>query len=243
MDHELDRILMREEELKRELEDLRRQRTTLERAARPRRAERSLRDLTLDLLAEACTPLNSLLIAGVLSALYSREVPSTRFGTLSIDEQKSFAAGRVTRPVYLCHCLNAADGVAVKRFWARSDWPLRERIIGPMTGRVLFLKSAVWIIKLAEDRGDAAPERLKFLAADHARSAGLKVDRGCFQFVEWLTALEAQLQKHLPEDEEVRRTAAAALEPRLNDRDVLFGARGGLVSIPGTTRRWKEGNQ
>ena len=242
MHAELDRILMREEELKRELEDLRRQRTTLERAVRPRRAQRSLRDITLDLLAEAGMPLNSLLIAGVLSALYSRQVPSTRFGTLSIDEQKSFTAGRVTRPVYLCHCLNAADGVAVKRFWARSDWALHERIIGPMTGRVLFLKSAIWVIKLAQDRGEAASERLKFMAADHARGAGLKVDRGSFQFVEWLTALNAHLEKYLPEDEEVRRAAAAAIERRLNDRDRLFGARGGLVSIPGTTRRWKEGN-
>jgi hypothetical protein len=243
MDDELDRLLMREEELKRELEGLRRRRTTLERAARPRRAERPLRDVALDLLAEAGAPLNSLLIASALSALYGREVPSTRFGTLSIDEQKSFAAGRVARPVYLCHCLNAADGVAVKRFWARSDWALHERIIGAMTGRVLFLKSAIWITKMAHDRGDAAPERLKFLAADHARSAGLRVDRGSFQFVEWLTALEVQLQKHLPEDEEVRRAAAATLQGRLNDRDMLFGARGGLVSIPGTTRRWKEGNE
>lgn len=243
MDNELDQILMREESLRRELEQLRRQRMLLERAARPRRAERSLRDLTLDLLAEAGTPLNSLLIAGVLSALYSREVPSTRFGTLSIDEQRSFAAGRVARPVYLCHCLNAADGVAVKRFWARSDWGLHERIIGAMTGRVLFLKAAIWIIKLAEDRADAAPERLKFLAADHARSAGLKVDRGTFQFPEWLAALEAQLQKYLPEDEEARRAAAAALGERLNDQDRLFGTRSGLVSIPGTTRRWKEANE
>jgi hypothetical protein len=239
MDEELDRIVSRQEQLERELDVLRRQRAKLERSVRPGRAERSLRDVMIDLLAESEVPLNSLLIASMMQALYGRTVPSTRFGTLSIDEQKSYCSNRV-RPVYLCHCLTYDEGVAVKRFWARSDWPLQDRLIGPMTGRVLFLKSAIWTIEIARDRTGTNDDKLSFIAADHARSAGLRVERGSFQFDEWITALNVQLHKHLPADVAVRSEAAALLEKRLNEHDKLFGSRGRLVSIPGTTKRWKD---
>lgn len=61
---------------------------------------RPLREVMLDLLAEAQVPLNSLLIASVLRPLQGLAVASTRFGTLSNDEAKSFGSSR--RSLYIC---------------------------------------------------------------------------------------------------------------------------------------------
>src|SRR3974390_2812862 len=63
---------------------------------------RPLRDIVVEAVAEAKTPLNSLLLASVIRPLHDREVPSTRFGTLSTDEIKSYDSSR-RRPVHLCH--------------------------------------------------------------------------------------------------------------------------------------------
>src|SRR5258708_724850 len=107
-------------ELERRLAEIRRQLSDVPPPPVARSAERRpLRDLVLDALNDAHAPLNSLLIASVFRPLYKREVPATRFGTLSADEQRSFDSSR-PRPVYLCHCLTHDRGQAMKRFWARS---------------------------------------------------------------------------------------------------------------------------
>ena len=205
---------------------------------------RPLREVMLDLLAEAQIPLNSLLVASVLRPLQGNAVPSTRFGTLSNDEAKSFESSRA-KPVYLCHCLNHDDGQAVKRFWARSDWPLSRRILGPMSGRVLFLEGAAWTIKLAKEASLGTlhvsnAETLYFVAADQARDAGLKVSRGVFPYDDWLKSLSDLLRRYSGEDAAVRSTAAAALSNQLSERDLLFGARLPLVSLPGSKAGWGE---
>jgi hypothetical protein len=243
---ELDRVRKEEAELERKLATLRARRERLV-GAKVRSESgttRPIRDVTLDLLLEAKTPLNSLLVAAVIKPLLGRDVPSTRFGTLSTDEQKSWESKRA-RPVYLCHCLTHDQGQAMKRFWARSDWPLQDRIIGPMTGRILFLKGAAWTIELAQDgEGRAVDwERLKFVAADQARDAGLLVKRGEFPYAPWLDAIRAGIRKFAAEDEEIRSRAAIILGERLTEKERLFGSRGGFVSLPGSAEGWRSGTQ
>jgi hypothetical protein len=199
---------------------------------------RPLRELILDILNDAGAPLNSLLIASVFRPLFKRDVPATRFGTLSADEQSSFDSRR-PRPVYLCHCLTHDRGQAMKRFWARSDWPLEERVIGPMSGRILFLKGAAWVIRLASGAGqDPDGERLRFVAADQARDAGCPVQRGEFPFRDWIEHIEAQTARYSADDRAVRSEAATELATRLDARAQLFGTPGELTSIPGTSKRW-----
>src|SRR5690606_20042116 len=131
------------------LNEVRERRAELEKLMSPREKNgRPLRDITLDMLQAARCPLNSLLLASVIRPLHGRSIAATRFGTLSNDEARSFESSRA-RPVYLCHCITYDQGQAVKRFWARSDWPLADRIMAPMTGRILFLKGAAWTINLA----------------------------------------------------------------------------------------------
>jgi hypothetical protein len=243
MDDDQEKLILEAAELERQLADVKSRLAALDRKPRARRAERPLRDTVLDLLADSAIPLNSTLIASLLSVLFDRDVPPTRFGTLSIDEQKSFDSTRV-RPVYLCHCLNYDDGQAVKRFWARSDWPFQDRIVGPMSGRVLFLKGAAWVIKLARDYPTPAHrDRLEYLAADQARSAGLPFRRGEFPYEEWLSGIGALLERHVAEDEAARAGAAEQLEGRLSARDLLFGTKSGMVSLPGSTSRWRSANE
>lgn len=244
--NDLDLILTEEAKLLERLEELRIQRVALEKGQRPRRnsdAGRPLRDMVLDLLQDAGNPLNSLLLASVLRPLHGREIPATRFGTLSNDEAKSFDSSRA-RPVYLCHCLTHDQGQPVKRFWARSDWPLEERVMGPMSGRILFLQGAAWTINLARlvAAGELAAENhevLRYVAADQARDAGLSVKRGDFPYEAWLEAIAGAIDRHLPEDLTFRRAAAVELSGRLSERELLFGARQGLVSLPGSNPSWR----
>lgn len=246
--HELDALKNEEAELQRRLEELRHRRSALENGEPPRAAPTSkstppLRDQILDLLSEAKAPLNSLLLAGVMRPLYGRQVPSTRFGTLSNDESKSFESSRA-RPIYLCHCLTYDHGQPVKRYWARSDWPLAERIMGPMSGRVLFMRGALWAISLAQraERGERAVvsiEILKYIAADQARDAGIAVKRGEFPYEAWLSAINESLQQHEEEDRSLREGAASALLQSLSERDQLFGSRKGFVSLPGSRPSWR----
>ncbi|RST30123.1 hypothetical protein HMF7854_04255 [Sphingomonas ginkgonis] len=243
--HDLDRLRDEEAELELQLAALRAKRVALEKRVRPARQEstRPIRDLVADMLDEAATPLNSLMLAGIIRPLHGRTVPATRFGTLSNDEAKSYDSSRV-RPVYLCHCLTHDQGRAVKRFWARSDWPLADRIVGPMSGRILFLRGAAWAIDLARrvEAGELIaeqPEVLQYVAADQARDAGLSVRRGEFPYDEWLKAISGALDRHSDHDRVLREKAALELAARLNDRELLFGSRNGLVSLPGSSPSWR----
>jgi hypothetical protein len=242
---DLEQLKLQEAALERQLNELRERRIVLERGLSPRINEgtRPLRDLVLDMLQEAATPLNSLLLASIIRPLFGRAIPSTRFGTLSKDEVKSYASSRA-RPVYLCHCLTHEHGQAVKRFWARSDWPLSERVMGPMSGRILFLRGAAWTVTIAKqvDEGERAadnPEILKFIAADQARDAGLSVKRGDFPFEEWQVLIAAALERHVAEDYAIREAGAQFLEQHLDDRELLFGSQKGLVSLPGSRSTWR----
>ena len=242
---DIDKLKAEEAHLERLLAEVRERRATLEK--RPNagngRAGRPIRDIVLDVLQEAQRPLNSLLLASVLRPLQGRTIPATRFGTLSNDEARSYDSSRA-RPVYLCHCLTFDQGQAVKRFWARSDWPLSERVIGPMSGRILFLKGASWTIELArlvaEDRLAADnPDMLNYVAADQARDAGIPVKHGDFPYDAWLTFVAEAIDRHKAGDEEVRQKAAAELAQRLSERELLFGSRTGFVSLPGSAESWR----
>jgi hypothetical protein len=244
-DADIDTLKAEEADLERRLAAVRGRRVALEKrsnAAAPR-ARRPLREITLDMLQEAHCPLNSLLLASVIRPLQGRTIAATRFGTMSNDEAASYDSSRA-RPVYLCHCLTADQGQTLKRFWARSDWPLSERVIGPISGRILFLKGAAWTIELARlvagDRlGADNPDLLNYVAADQARDAGIPVKRGEFRYDAWQRLISEAIGRHEAEDRTVRERAAAELEQRLTERELLFGSRPGFVSLPGSSSSWR----
>jgi hypothetical protein len=207
----------------------------------PSRARpRSLRESVLDQLHATGSMMYSQTIAQVFRAQSDREVASTRFGTLSYDEQKMFDTGRA-KVVFLCHGLTYDRGEAIKRLWARSDWPLKDRIVGPNTGRVIFLKLAIWLNHAAGARPATWARRdlLEYLAADCARDLGLRVRKGDRHFSEWRAAAEEELARIEPDDADQRRRAAAILSDRLKPRELHFGAAEALVALPGSRGAWR----
>ena len=240
---ELSDIEREERELRERLAVLSRRKKAVTKAQNANRTRRRpVREDVLDLLSDAEVPLNSLSIAKVLDVVKGRKVPSTRFGTLSSDEFRSWNSSR-RRTLYLCHLLNVEDGAPLKRYWARSDWPLARRVFGPRTGSVSFLDTALWIIDLAR-RADEAhdPDRLRYLAADQARDAGLKVRRGEFDLDAWHDALSTERERLAEADEAARVEGAERLADRLDGTELLYGARPTLEVIPGTVAGWREGS-
>lgn len=237
-------LLSRLAELDRQLEESHEwsQNKPLPQSKRVRRGQRPLRDVCLDMLSDCGSMLYSQTIAQACRAYFGRDVPPTRFGSLSNDEEKAFANGR-PRPVFLCHGLTYDRGEAMKRVWARSDWPLEERIVGPISGRIVFLRFAEWISRLAEEAAGssspaARPERLMYMAADCARDLGFRVRKGDRDFAQWRQAAREELDRKFGEDLEHRREAANRLGGRLNDVERLFGAREGLTVLPGSAGEW-----
>ena len=202
-----------------------------------------LRNICLDMLADCGFMIYSQTIAQVCRAQLGREIPSTRFGTLSSDERQAYE-NRRPRPVHLGHGLTHERGEGMKRLWARSDWALEDRIVGPTTGRVLFLRFTEWINLRAEEadagRSPAArPELLMYLAADCARDLGFRVRKGDRDFVKWREAAREELLGKEEADRAQRREAAARLAANLDPLEQLFGAREPLTSLPGTVDDWR----
>jgi hypothetical protein len=144
---------------------------------------------------------------------------------LARDEQNSFKSSRA-RPVYFGFALTAVRGEAIKRLLVRSDWELERRIVAPTTGRVQHLIMTIRFCELALEYENAAaqPDRLKFLAADHARDLpGVKVRHGRFDLDVWREVAQLELDRVRPRDDEQRRAAAARLCHR-PEWALLFGA-------------------
>ena len=184
-----------------------------------------VRQVVLDVLEDCGTLLYSRELSNIARAIYGRQVPASRFGGLARDEANSFESSR-PRPVYLCHGLTHDRGLAIKRLWGRSDWPLAERIVAPTTGRAQHLRVTAALCEIALDRVDttAEPETLHILAADHASDLpGVKVKRGDFELKHWRDVARELLEDVGPEDEQKREDAAERLS-RLSPRQQLFGA-------------------
>src|SRR4029077_20543802 len=178
----------------------------------------------LDALDDFGWPTYTRQLGPYIEARTGDKIVPTRFGVLARDEQNSFNSSRA-RPVYLGFALTSVRGEAIKRLLVRSDWELERRIVAPTTGRVQHLIMTIRFCELARDlEGMAAyPERLKFLAADHARDLpGVSVRHGKFELEEWGDIARAELERVRPRDEQQRAEAAARLCHR-PERALLFG--------------------
>lgn len=190
----------------------------------PRSDRRPVRAVVLDVLEDTGIPTYSREISQLVTAMYGRNVSSTRFGALSADEQRMHVSSR-PRSVYLGHALTAERFEPIKRLWIRSDWPLIERVLAPTTSRTRHLRMIVQLCDLAEAYAERAadPVMLKILAADHAADLpGVQVRKGKFPLTEW-RAVAAELLAELgPRDADSRAEAAQRLA-ELAEQHQLFG--------------------
>jgi hypothetical protein len=206
----------------------------------PAIGRRPLRNLVLDCLQDMQVMTYSQQLAIYAKARCGREIPSVRFGTLSRDEERA-ARGSRPREVWLCHGLTFDRGEPIRRLWARSDWPLHDRIVAPTTSRVLYLRTTARLAELAmRDQAIATdPDMLKYLAADNARDLGLPFKRGEFPLDTWREYALAQLQSIEEEDRQARMEAAKRIAS-LPLFAQLFGRASTPVVLPGGASRREE---
>jgi hypothetical protein len=190
--------------------------------------------MLLDCLSDVGLMTYSQQLAIYAKGRYGREIPSTRFGSLSRDEENAARNNR-TREVWLCHGLTFDRGEPIRRLWARSDWPLHERVVAPTTGRVLYLRMTARLAELAMRYQAVAAdaEMLKYLAADNARDLGLPFKRGDFPLDAWQESALAQLRGLEEEDRAARMEAAERLAVELPPLAKLFGRAPKPVLLPG----------
>lgn len=202
---------------------------------------RSLRETLLDCLSDFGLMAYSQQLAIYAKGRVGREIPSTRFSSLSRDEENAARNNR-TREVWLCHGLTFDRGEPIRRLWARSDWPLHERIVAPTTGRVLYLRTAARLAELAlRDQAVAADaEMLKYLAADSARDLGLPFKRGEFPLDVWRESALTQLEPLEEADRAARVEAAERLAQELPPLAQLFGRPQRPVVLPGGAAKREE---
>jgi hypothetical protein len=197
--------------------------------------KRSVRDLVLESLDEIGFPVYSQQLALLIRALFGREVPATRFGTLSVDEERTFARA-APRSVWLAHGLTFDRAEPIKRIWARSDWPLEQRVVTPIWGRVQQLRLTARLAELAMEANEIAanPDLLRYLAADYAQDLGVKITKGKFFLDQWRDLALEQLQRVVDKDLVLTEQAASAWPSVLSGPELLFGrrARPELVVVP-----------
>lgn len=201
---------------------------------RGKAARRSVREMLLDCLFDTGLMTYSQQLSIYAKGRYGRDIASTRFSSLSRDEENAARNNRA-REVWLCHALTFDRGEPIRRLWARSNWPLHERVVAPTTGRVLYLRMTARLAELAirNESVAADPETLKYLAADNARDLGLPFKRGQFPLDDWRENALKQLEPLEREDREARMEAAEFLAHELSPLAQLFGRPQRPVMLPG----------
>ncbi|MEV5574561.1 hypothetical protein AB0L06_31390 [Spirillospora sp. NPDC052269] len=178
------------------------------------------------------------LIGAVHGAFFPGEIPATRLTSLRRDEERSFRSAPYARPYYLCAALTADLLAPARGLLTVSTWPLRQRIVGPLSARVDFLTAAIRVAERAKgtDTGrDAGVQRLlwRFAATIPGATGGTVGTDGAVEPAVVAEAARAELAVHRDADGRDRAAAARRAADALDDASLLFG--GGLRVLPRRT--------
>ncbi|MEV4256348.1 hypothetical protein AB0J52_24570 [Spirillospora sp. NPDC049652] len=178
------------------------------------------------------------LVGAVHGAFFPGEIPAARLTSLRRDEERSFRSSPYARPYYLCAALTADLLAPARGLLTVSTWPLRQRIVGPLSARVDFLTAAIRVAERAEhtDTGrDAGVQRLlwRFAATIPGATDGTVVTDGAVDPAVVAEAARAELAVHRDADGRDRAAAARRAADALDDAALLFG--GGLRVLPRRT--------
>ncbi|WP_199745126.1 hypothetical protein, partial [Actinomadura harenae] len=153
------------------------------------------------------------LIGAVHGAFFPGEIPATRLTSLRRDEERSFRSAPYARPYYLCAALTADLLAPARGLLTVSTWPLRQRVVGPLSARVDFLTAAIRVAERAEhtDTGrDAGVQRLlwRFAATIPGAADGTVGTDGAVVPAVVAEAARAELAVHSEADGRDRAAAA-----------------------------------
>src|SRR5690606_40240159 len=89
-------------------------------------------------------PAQARMVVAVSGAFLAGTIRSSQLTSLRRDEERSFRSSPFGRPYYLCAALT--DRLSPARgYLTVSTWPIRDRVVGPLSPRVDFLTCAVRI--------------------------------------------------------------------------------------------------
>jgi len=190
----------------------------------PKRKLQPARDNVLSILSEVGLPMLSRDIQTYARTKYGIVIEATRFGSLRRSEMDAYDR-QSQRPLWLAYGLTAS-GEAVKRLLARSDVPLVDRVVGPLSGRRLFFETTARLceILMKEEQRIEDVGAFRIFVADHSRDLpGLKnFQKGLFPVPQWLTTAQRALDAVEGRDLQDRKHIALRLT-MLGDKQRLFG--------------------
>lgn len=172
------------------------------------------------------------LIAALHTALFGGTLAGGQLTSLRRDEEKSFKTNPYSRPYYLCAALTADRLSPARGLLAVSTWSLSDRIVGPLSPRVHFLKAAIRVAEHLRDPDWATlpARRLLWEFAANIPGGARTFDSMTPDAVRH--AATTELSIHQDADRQHREEAARrAVDNRLDDRQQMFGAPFGLASV------------
>jgi len=172
------------------------------------------------------------LISTVHEVFFAGGLAPSRLTSLRRDEERSYRSAPGARPYYLCPALTSDLLSPARGLLTVSNWPLEQRIVGPLSARVHFLISALNIADAAErfdvDSLPLAARRLLTRYAQNIPGAQPPIQKPASPHAPvdlplLRRAAQDELALHTDSDTTTRTQAATRARRQLNDAEVLFG--------------------
>jgi hypothetical protein len=185
-----------------------------------------LREQVHQALTLLTVPAAPKLIIAVHEAFFSGEMISARLTSLRRDEQRSYESAPNARPYYLCAALTHDLLTPARGLLAVSTWSMADRIVGPLSPRVHYLKSAIRVaeyIARLDDPGPATRLLWRFSANIPGASEGAMSPDTVAR------TARAELVIHDEADQYEREESGRRAVTQLPAVQQLFGSRLGVV--------------
>jgi hypothetical protein len=187
----------------------------------------SMRERAIAAVMELGVPAAPKLIAAYSEALTADAFDLRAIASIRRDEQRSWTSG-ARRETYLVPALEGPWFVAARGRFALSQWPLWQRIIGPLSPRVDHLSVCLHLCDRVEAGGLPASQRMRALLAEYARSVPGAVENP-WESEERVDAtrvresIVAELNQIRVEDESSRKREAERAMRSLDEVQQIWG--------------------
>jgi hypothetical protein len=212
------------------------------RVQNPHRERRPAREQVHQALTLLGVPAAPKLIRAVHNVFFAGDLAPARLTSLRRHEERSYRSLPNARSYYLCPALTADRLSPARALLTVSTWPLRQRVVGPLSSRVDYLYAAIRVADLVgalaalnkppeQSSSASASERLLWrfavnipgaLAAAPQTPGG---DRRQAILEPRLVrrAAQAELDAHAGADRAGRAATAQLARAQLSDVEQLFG--------------------
>ncbi len=189
-----------------------------------------IRDQAHEALTFLGVPAAPKLIGSVHGAFYGGEMTGAQLASVRRDEDRSFRSAPLARPYYLCSALTADRLVPARGLLAVSTWPMARRMIGPLSARVDFLRSAIAIAEQVYRLPETTLPALTLLWRFAANIPGAAQSIGEMRAIAVAEAARAELAIHEEADRAHREAAADRARTQLDMIHQMFGSTLNVVS-------------